>query len=266
MKIISVDNERMSVEYMGILLHKVEPEANFKGFTNVEDACEYISTNEVDVAFLDIQMEPYSGIELAKQYKDLRPKMNIIFVTGYPQYTMDALHLHASGYLMKPVRADDLRKELDNLRHPICNSLDKKVKIQTFGNFEVYVDGKPLNIPIGKCRECLAYLVDRKGARITVAELAAVLWEDRPYDKRVQNNAHRIMSDTMRYLRKAGIADIVIKLRGEMAIDIEKVECDYFRFLKGDMSQINAFQGEYMTNYGWAEFTLGILLRKINTG
>ena len=82
-------------------------------------------------------------------------RLSIIFVTGYSQYTMDALKLRVSGYLMKPVRTSDLRLELKNLRHPLPE-FNCRVRIQTFGNFEVFVDGRPLKFPRKKCKECLA--------------------------------------------------------------------------------------------------------------
>lgn len=161
---------------------------------------------------------------------------------------------------MKPVRANDLHVELAALRHPLP-PLGKRVRIQTFGNFEVFVDGKPLPLSLAKSRECFAYLVDRRGARVTTAELAGVLWEDEVYDRRVQNNTYSVISILMKALRKAGILDIVLKTRRDIAINTEAVDCDFYRFLSGEITQINAFHGEYMTNYSWAEFTLAELIR-----
>lgn len=259
MKILAVDDERLALENITDLLKKMVPAAEIVGFTKSADAFAFLAEHRMDIAFLDIEMGGMNGLTLAKKCKDICPDINIIFVTGFDQYTMDALKLRASGYLIKPVREKDLRAELDNLRHPITTTCAHRVRIQAFGNFEIFVDQKPLNIPIAKCKECLAYLVDRKGARVTAAELAAVLWEDTPYDKRTQNNTYRVISDTMKYLKDAGIADIMIKSRGDMAINMERVDCDYYRFLRGDVSQINMFRGEYMTNYSWAEFTLAEL-------
>ena len=68
----------------------------------------------------------------------------------------------------------------------------------------------------------------------------------------------------MKALKDAGIEDIVIKSRREIAIDVSKVDCDYYAAISGDMTQMNAFSGEYMTNYSWAEFTLGELISKKN--
>ena len=261
MNIIAVDDERLALDNLMSMLKEVLPAAKINGFLDSAKAFVYLKSNVADIAFLDIEMGEMDGITLAKKCKDVCPNINIIFVTGYTQYTMDALRLHVSGYLMKPVRAKDLQIELDNLRHPLPVKPKCRVRVQTFGNFEVFLDNKPLPMPLAKCRECLAYLIDRKGARVTVPELAAVLWEDRLFDKTVQNNTHRVLSDMMKALREAGIANIVIKTRRDISIDIDEVDCDYYRFLKGDVSQINIFRGEYMTNYSWAEFTLACLIQ-----
>lgn len=260
MKIIAVDDEQKALNSVLRVLREVEPEADVAPFTDPQEAFTYLSENKVDVALLDIKMGGLTGMELAEKCKSLCPTVNIIFVTGYSRYTMAALRLHVSGYLMKPVRSDDLRAELSNLRHPLPRG--KRVRIQTFGNFEVFVDGKPLYIPIAKCRECLAYLVDRKGASVATAELAAVLWEDAPKDRRMMNNTYRVIVDLMKLLKQTGIAEIVIKTRKDMAIDTEQVDCDFYRFLQGDASGVGAFHGEYMTNYSWAEFTLVQLSRR----
>ncbi|MEG0681501.1 MAG: response regulator [Eubacterium sp.] len=261
MNIIAVDDERLALQLLIHSINEALPEAQAYGFRSGEEAMSFCRENSCEIAFLDIDMNDMDGITLAKHLKKINPKVNIIFVTAYNKYAMEAHSLHSSGYMMKPATKERIEQEVKNLRYPVCNAIEKRVKIQTFGNFEIYVDGKPLNMGILKCRECLAYLVDRKGARVTARELATLLWEDRPYDKRSQNNVYRVMSDTMRYLKNMNIADIIVKSRGEMAIDTEKVDCDYYHFLQGEVSQINAFQGEYMSNYSWAELTLGELVK-----
>ena len=259
MRIICVDDEEITVEYMERLIAQVEPQAEVIGFAEPEEAFDYLSKNIVDIAILDIEMGEYSGMGLAKKCKDLCPTVNIIFATGYSQYMQEAFALHASGYLMKPIRADDLRTELANLRHPLPQ-LNKRVRVQTFGNFEVFVDGKPLKVPRKKCKECLAYLVDRKGAGVPYAQLSSLLWEDVPYDRTAQKKTQTVISALGKALGAVKVADILIRTRMEIAIDVAKVDCDYFRAVCGDMAWMNAFTGEYMSNYSWAEATLGELV------
>lgn len=259
MRVMVVDDEELSVESLVKVLHKELPGAEIVTFLTPVEAFAYLSANPVNIALLDIEMGALSGLVLAKKCKDLCPMINIIFVTGFSQYSMDALKLHVSGYLLKPVRADDLRAELNNLRHPLPPS-SRRVRIQTFGNFEVFVDGKPLKVPRTKCKECLAYLVDRKGAGVSFAQLTSVLWEGQPIDRSAQKNTHKIISDLTKALRDVGAESILHKSHTDIAVDTESVDCDYFSAIRGDMAWLNSFTGEFMTNYSWAEFTLGELV------
>ena len=263
MNIIAVDDERLALDNAVALLKKAAPDAEVNGFLKSAAAFAYLSEHHVDIAVLDIKMAGLNGIALARKCKDLCPALNIIFATGYSEYAMDALKLHASGYIMKPIRMEDLRYELDNLRNPPCHpSGESRVRVQTFGNFEFFVDGQPVKWPRTKSKECLAYLIDRKGATATIAEISAVLWEDRPYDRALQNNTQKVLSDMMKVLKDAGVQDIVIKSRNRIAIDTAKVDCDYYRFLEMDMMAVNSYCGQYMANYSWAQLTLGELERK----
>ena len=89
-------------------------------------------------------MRGMNGIEFAKNLKVQNPKLNIIFATGYDEYTKDAFSLHASGYIMKPVTAEKIAEEIEDLRHPMEEKKQQStapvLKVQTFGNFEVYVN------------------------------------------------------------------------------------------------------------------------------
>lgn len=257
MKIIAVDDEQKALNSVLRVLREVEPETDVVSFTDSQEAFTYLSDNRVDIALLDIKMGGLTGVELAEKCKSLCPTVNIIFITGYSQYTMDALRLHVSGYLMKPIRADDLRTELSNLRHPLP---DKRIRIQTFGNFEVFVDGKPLKVPLRKCKECLAYLVDRRGAGISYAQLSAVLWEEQPIGRQAQKNTHKIIAALRQSLKEVGAEELLIRSRMEIAIDTGQVDCDYFKAIGGEREWLNSFTGEYMSNYSWGEFTLGELL------
>lgn len=258
MNIIVADDERLSVEYIMSLLRRLEPDAQITGFTETDDVLEYMEKNRVDIAFLDIEMGEYNGIELAKRCIALAPCINIIFVTGYSEYTLDAFQLHVSGYLLKPVRLEDLQTELDHLRHVIPRH---RVRVQTFGFFEVFVDSVPLKFTRTKCKECLAYLIDRRGARVTYADLAVILWEAHTYNPSVQANTQKVVSDLIKTLREAKLEDLIIKSRQDIAINKELVDCDYYAVLEGDMAQLDTFMGEYMSKYSWAEFTVGELMK-----
>lgn len=188
MRVMAVDDEKLALDNLVGLLSDELPGAEIVAFSKSADAFAYLEENHVDIAFLDIEMGTFSGLTLAEKCKKLCPAINIIFVTGFLKYAMDALRLHVSGYLTKPVRTEDLRMELADLRHPLQQYAPPhgRVRIQTFGNFEVFVDEKPLKVPRTKCKECLAYLVDRRGAGVGYAQLTSVLWENHPLDRSAQ--------------------------------------------------------------------------------
>lgn len=81
-------------------------------------AFEENAENKIDIAFLDIETPVINGIQLAKKLKKVNPLVNIIFVTAYDTYALDAYKLHASGYITKPVNESKIKEELDGLRYP----------------------------------------------------------------------------------------------------------------------------------------------------
>lgn len=258
MNIIIVDDEQLAVDNLTQLLKKVVPTAAVSGFTDLDDALAYLQHQEVDIAFLDIELGEYNGITLASMCKQYRPNINIIFVTGYSQYSMDAFKLHASGYLLKPVREADLLHEINNLRNPLVQKDKLRLRVHTFGHFEVFLDEKPVKFSRAKCKELFAYLIDRKGSRVTYADVTAVLWEDRPCDHTLQNYTQRIVTDLLRTWKELDMEQMIIRSRQGIAIDPLYIDCDYFQLLEGKLSK-SMFTGEYMTNYSWAESTLSNL-------
>lgn len=258
MNIIVVDDERLALEMARKAVVKVAPDAEVTAFESTIEALNYAKENKVDVAFLDIEMTEMNGLALAKRLKDIRGETNVIFVTGYSEFMGNAFDMHASGYVLKPINPERVKKEIENLRIPI-EVPNTGVTVQCFGNFAVFVEGKPLVFRRPKSKEALAYLVDRKGASVSKKELAAILWEDESYSRSVQSHLHILITDMIAVLKEAGAADIIIKQYGQYAVDTSKINCDYYNYEKGDAAAVNSYHGEYMSNYSWAEFTSGFL-------
>ena len=125
--------------------------------------------------------------------------------------------------------------------------------VQTFGNFECFIDGQPVRFKYSKTKEMLAYLVDRKGAMCTNGELLSILWgEDSEKKKSYLKN---LKSDLTRALAEAGLEDVLVKYRGSIGIAVDKVSCDYFDLLSGKDNMLGSYWGEYMNQYSWSEMT-----------
>ena len=197
MIIMAVDDENLALEGLLKSIREAEPSAETVGFRKPSEAMVFFKEHTCDVVFLDIQMRGVNGVNLAKEMKLLRPEVNVIFATGYLDYMGEAFSLHASGYLVKPITTAKVRAELNDLRHPVQEAARSRVNIYTFGNFEVYVDGKTLPFKYEKTKEMLAYLVDRHGAFCSNGEIMTVLWED---ERRTSylGNLKKDLLDTLR--------------------------------------------------------------------
>jgi len=264
MTILATDDERHALNTLMQAIQSAEPDASVVGFGSVDESLEFAKNNRVDVAFLDIQMPEMNGLLFAMNLKEIDSKTNIVFVTGYSHYALDAMELHPSGYVMKPATKEKVVLELENLRYPVLIESDKRMQVQTFGNFEVFVDGLPLKFVSARAKELFAYLIDRRGTSATPVEIAAVLWEDKPYDKSLRNQIQAAISEMMKTLKEHNLTEIINKSWNQISVDKLKVKCDYYDMLEMIPTAVNAYCGEYMANYSWAEMTAAALSSKLN--
>lgn len=254
MRIIAVDDERPALNILTRAIREAAPKAQLDEFLSAVAALEFARHNPIDVAFVDIKMPEINGIALAQELSKLYPKVNIVFVTGYSEYATDAFDIWASGYLMKPADTEQVTAALKNLRNPVGE--DKRIHVQCFGNFEIFVDGQPVYFSRLKSKEIIAYLVDRLGASVSKREIAAIIWEDEEYTRSKQIQLQTLFSVIQSAFGEYGLGDFLIKERGLYAINTEMMTCDYYDYLARVGPGGEKYEGEYMTNYSWAEFTI----------
>lgn len=265
MNILALDDEKAALRTLTRELEKVFNNANVIGICEESEWSSFIEhlynePLELSYAFLDIKLWGTTGIDLAKRIKEMSPKTKIIFCTAFSEYAYQAYQLYAVGYLLKPIVEDKIIKVLDAVGgewRMEAFSLPRDIRIQTFGNFEVFVDGTALSFEREKSKELLAYLVDRKGAAVTTAEIAGVLWEDKPYSRNLTNQVHTALSALKKSLKQQDIGNILIKTWNHIAIDTSKFKCDAYDFWEGNILAVNSYRGEYMANYSWAESSNG---------
>ncbi|MBO5303923.1 MAG: response regulator [Lachnospiraceae bacterium] len=270
MNLIVVDDEKLAMQHLMRILEKMFPQDCVKGFTDQEEALSYANElkengGSLEFAFLDIEMYGMSVIELARQFKEITPAVKILFVTGHDNYALEAFRLHARGYILKPVTKELIEEELQNIEgfskeeRELRMQEKKQIVVKTFGNFDVYVGDEPLQFPRSKAKELFAFLVDKKGTGVNTAEISSVLWEDKAYDRNLRSQTQTVISQMIRTLKAEGLEDCIVKKWNYLALEPAKIDCDYYKFLAGDVSAINSYTGEYMSNYSWAEFTTAFL-------
>ena len=209
MRAICVDDEKLITDYLTALCRDLPPLTGAEGFTRARDALDWLRENDAALALLDIDMPDMNGLALAAEIKRLRPDTAIIFLTGFSEYAVDAFALRVSGYLLKPVSRERLAEEVAYALSGRHAAPKAHIQARTFGSFELLVDGAPAAFRQAKCKELLAYLVDRQGGSVTRAEAFSILWEDRMYDRPMQKQFDAILRSLRDTLAECGAGDIL---------------------------------------------------------
>ena len=254
---IAVDDEALM---LGALVAAIEVSPDITEvakFSDCEEALEFAKNNPADIAFLDINMRGMGGLALAESIIAARPDCKIVFCTGYEEYAIPAFKLHASGYLMKPISAEDVQGEIDNIKG--IHQKAKLLTVKCFGNFEVYAKNGVLAFKRLKTKELFAFLVDRNGAGMTAKQICAVLFPDDSDDSKNSAYLRQLVMDLKNTLKAVGAEAVLCHETPCYRIDTTLIQCDYISYLETGKPE---FHGEYMTQYSWAEETCAMLLFK----
>ena len=256
MLIFAVNDLPLALDLLCEVISAAEPTAEVQGFLHPFDAFNALIMGKhyPCAVFTEIEMSEMNGIELAKKMLREEPWLNIIFVTCSEKHMKEAFAIHASGYLLNPIQPKDIHNEMVHLRTPSAFLPTRRIQIQTFGNFEVRIDGRPVRFKHGKTLEYLAYLVDR-GTLCSNKEIEAVLWE-RNVDS---SYVRRLRKDLLDTFHQLGCDNVLLLQRQKQGIRTDGIACDYYDWQKGIPYAIRAYRGEYMSQYSWAEFRHGSL-------
>ncbi len=254
MVIYAVDNSKTSLEQLDQVLSAQSPQAEIHCFDNSPEALAAARDQTVHAAFLETELSEMNGLVLGQYLKDLHPYINLIFLTQSKADAFDAMALRASGCLLKPVSDKAVSTELNELRFKAEDAQQKRVFVQTFGDFEIFVDGKPITFKYSRTKEMVAILISKRGAQTTNGEIIATLWEDEG-DPRVKGSyLSNLRQDLQNTLTKLHLNDIIYKQRGSMAIAKDRIECDLYEWLDKKKKSRYQYVGDFMDQYSWSEY------------
>ncbi|MDD5900909.1 MAG: response regulator [Lachnospiraceae bacterium] len=263
MNIILVDDDIASLHLITRFCSMLPDIMVTGSFPDAETAFLFAKGNPPDAAILDIIMPVQDGITLADHLYEINPDMLIFFATASEQYALSAFRRRAVSYITKPYSFADIYEAIERAKL-LCSQKHPKIRVRTFGHFDVFVNGTILKFPRRKCKELLAFFVDRRGGSVTMEQIIDSLWEER-YDESVRAYFHVVLRDLKKTLKQAGIESLLICNRNQNSINPEMIDCDYYRFLDGDISAIKEFNEEYMVDYSWGEPTVALLTQKKNS-
>ena len=122
-QVIVVDDERIALTGAIAVLEETLPKTAITGFTRPSDALAFAQTHPVAIAFLDIEMRHTSGLDLCRDLLEIRPHLNVVFLTAYRDYSFDAWDTGACGFMLKPITSDGVLKQIERLRYPVAGLL-----------------------------------------------------------------------------------------------------------------------------------------------
>ena len=121
--VIMVDDRKIILSGGLPVLEEVMPNATIVGFTRPTEALEYARGTQVVLAFLDIELGKMSGLDLCRALLDINPRTNVVFLTAYAEYSLDAWGTGASGFMVKPITPEGVRAQLEHLRYPFSTGV-----------------------------------------------------------------------------------------------------------------------------------------------
>lgn len=216
---ISVDDQRDVLTLMKKMLSEIDPQGTHLNAENMDDAFKILS-DEAQIIFLDIEMPGINGIEAAALLQKKYPRLNVIFVTGHPEYSLSAHGVFPSGFLTKPVDEKDIRHAISHLRFPVEQTASAlTVRCDPFA---LFVGDKPFDFKSKRTIELFAYLVYQNGSYVTNGELLGILWEGRTdRDSRLR----QLIMDMRACLNEIGAGNIVVKKYGKIGLDMNALRC-----------------------------------------
>lgn len=274
LKAIAVDDEQMALMWFAEVAAQTDGISLAECFTSSQEALKYISEHEVDVVFLDIEMPGISGLELSESIFELRPAVDVVFVTAYDKYALQAFQAHAIGYLLKPIEPQAIAEQVQSIlkrrnagqARPAGNML----RVYCLGTFRCVPgtdDSAPIRWRTAKAEELFALLIHNRGDLVSKERILDTLWPAMVPEKAAKN-----LYATWYYLRdvlrEKGYAGLLVRSRSGYQLKMAGLWCDSVEFAEsmerikksGEVPETlekaaRLYQGAYFGDraYEWAE-------------
>jgi two-component system, LytTR family, response regulator len=227
LRAIIVDDEELSVKRLKrILSQSGEIEVN-DTFLDPTEAYEFVKGNSIDVAFLDISMPDTNGMKLSTLLHELDESIDVVFVTGYDEYALQAFELSAVDYLLKPVTAQRLTKTLEKIKKMNRGvTVQPVIEVLLFNGLKIYrrtQDREPIKLRSPKTEELFAFLISK--GTVSREEIIDTLWSGLEPEKALKN-----LNSTLYYIRKAFGTSFIKANRTEISIEERSIYCDLYEF------------------------------------
>jgi len=273
-KIISVDDEALSLKRFEHITQKDDRCQLVGTFTCSLEALEFVKNNKIDIAFLDIEMPAPNGLELAELMLEADPYISIVFVTAFDQYALEAFKAHAIGYLLKPLDIKDFSSQIDQItwtKLPRSQSEEEAsimethttntITVHCIGQFTCYPTGSsnsPISFRTAKTAELFALLIQHYNAPMPKYSLLDALFPDSDDEK-----SNKLFYVSCSYLRstfsKLGVSNILIRDNDSYRLNTDILDCDYINLMNASdkLESLSITELEKLSKYCTGEYLMG---------
>ncbi|MDT8715086.1 response regulator [Clostridium sp. 19966] len=236
MRTIIVEDEEPILQLMKIIMSKNKYIDIIGAFTSSEEALKNIIELSPEVVFVDIEMPHMDGMSLAKEIMKFNDDIQIVFVTAYKKYALEAFKVNAVNYILKPITEEELDITVNRLLKKYNVEENKNVakgknKIFSLGCFKIYgnLDKEAIKWPTEKTKELFAIFVYMQGKEIDKWRLCDILWPESD-PKKAEHNLHSTIYRIKTALKNLGIENVVRYEKGKYSIDFKDFYCDTWDF------------------------------------
>lgn len=229
---VLIDDEYYALEGLKMELEELRTVKVIGMYEEGQEALENVKVLKPDVVFLDINMSETNGLDLFAELTENSPQLQIVFVTAYKEYAVEAFELDAADYIVKPVRKERLKKTIARLqKNALLSGGNHSFAIHCLGRLSIRINGKEADIAwrTKKAEEMIAFLACKEGEFVAKEKIAEALWPELDEDKSKAN-----FYLTYHYLKKqfiqTGFEVPLESVRGKMRFKIEEVELDLIKF------------------------------------
>lgn len=274
-----IDDERLALRQMEKLL------ANTEGFwvaaacDNPAQAVEAAKKHQPDAVFLDIHMPDMNGLEAAERIHQVSPGSDIVFVTAYDAYALEAFEHNALDYILKPIQRERFMKTVRKLKERLilkaaATRQAGPYRIRTFKSIGYdRGDGHQQSFRwrTAKAQELFAYLLHNRNQVVGKEALLEVLWPESD-PKKGMTQLYTTVYQVRQCLKQAPLPEVqILNVSGKdayileigpSALDVEEWEHGIRRLSPVSLENVSEYQrlfelynGDYLgdCHYGWAE-------------
>ena len=209
---IIVDDEKPALDVLRLLLEKTGQICVVGAFMSAANALAEMQSLKPDVAFLDIEMSDMSGLELAEKIIDIGIDIEVVFVTAYDKYALEAFRVNAIDYILKPFSSDDIVQAITRLKKvkplPVVSQMPAdKGRIYCFGRLSVYGVGcrDAVKWRTSKTEELFAFMLQNLDSQVAKWRITEVLWPEYETEKQLYTHLYTTIYKVKKTLLAANI-------------------------------------------------------------